>query len=228
MKIAIIPARGGSKRIKNKNIKLFNGKPIIAYSIAAAQLSGCFDKIFVSTDDPAIAGVAKQYGAQVPFLRPAALADDFATTADVMQHALMWCNEQSLRVEAACCIYATAPFLTPEALQEGNARLAEGDCEYVFAAAQFSSPIWRSFALDEQKRASMFFPEHLNTRSQDLPCAFFDAAQFYWGTARALLEKKPMFAAHAKAIVLPQTHVQDIDTMDDWLFAQALHRIVTS
>ncbi|MGL5291543.1 MAG: pseudaminic acid cytidylyltransferase [Vibrionaceae bacterium] len=228
MKVAIIPARGGSKRIKNKNIKPFNGKPIIAYSIEAAQLCGCFDKIFVSTDDLAIAQIAKQYGAQVPFVRPAALADDFATTADVMQHALTWCNEQSWQVEAACCIYATAPFVTPHILQEGAALLAQGDCEYVFAAAQFSSSIWRSFTLDEQKRANMFFPEHFTTRSQDLPSAFYDAAQFYWGTARAFLEKKPMFAPHAKALLLPPSHVQDIDTMDDWIFAQALYRVLTS
>ncbi|MGL5336205.1 MAG: pseudaminic acid cytidylyltransferase, partial [Enterovibrio sp.] len=145
MKVAIIPARGGSKRIKNKNIKEFNGKPIIAYSIEAAHLSGCFDKIFVSTDDEKIAQIAMQYGAQVPFMRPAALADDFATTADVMQHALTWCNEQSLNVESACCIYATAPFLTPDVLQQGHAKLAKGDCEYVFAAGKFSSSIWRSF-----------------------------------------------------------------------------------
>lgn len=222
MNIAIIPARGGSKRIPRKNIKLFHGKPMIAYSIEAAQQSGCFDKIIVSTDDQEIAEVALQYGAEVPFLRPANIADDFATTMDVMQHAIRWCVDQQWAVNKVCCIYATAPFILPEYIMQGLDALSVDGVEYAFSATTFPFPIQRAISLDDQGRVSMFSPEHVNTRSQDLEEAYHDAGQFYWGKASAFLNGKVIFAEHSKAIILPRKRVQDIDTFEDWELAESL------
>jgi len=222
MKIAIIPARGGSKRIPRKNIKLFYGKPMIAYSIEAARKSGCFDKIIVSTDDQEIADVALKYGAEVPFLRPEKVSDDHATTMDVMQHALSWCDDEGWNVKLVCCIYATAPFMTPESLQQGLKMLGSDNVDYAFSATTFPFPIQRAIALNAQGRVSMFSPEYANTRSQDLPEAYHDAGQFYWGKAQAFIEGKAFFAEHSKAILLPRKRVQDIDTEEDWELAEAL------
>jgi N-acylneuraminate cytidylyltransferase len=222
MRLAIIPARGGSKRIPRKNIKLFHGKPMIAYSIAAAQQSGCFDQIILSTDDAEIAAVGRDYGAEVPFTRPAQLANDHATTMDVIQHALRWADAQGLAIEQACCIYATAPFLTPESLQRGLEALNSGDLDYAFSATTFAFPIQRAIGINKQGEVRMFAPEHANTRSQDLEEAYHDAGQFYWGRAEAFREGRAIFSNHSKAIVLPRRRVQDIDTPEDWLFAEAL------
>lgn len=226
MNIAIIPARGGSKRIPRKNIKLFHGKPMIAYSIEAAQKSGCFDKIIVSTDDQEIADVAKQYGAEVPFIRPADISDDFATTLDVMQHAINWCKQQLWNVELVCCIYATAPFILPEYIQHGLKVVSAEHVEYAFSATNFPFPIQRAISLGEDTSVSMFSPEYATTRSQDLEEAYHDAGQFYWGKASAFLMGKAIFAEHSKAIVLPRKRVQDIDTFEDWELAESLYSIL--
>ncbi|MCG6202438.1 pseudaminic acid cytidylyltransferase [Psychromonas antarctica] len=225
MNIAIIPARGGSKRILRKNIKLFLGKPIIAYSIEAAKQSGCFDKIIVSTDDQEIANVALQYGAEVPFVRPANIADDYATTIDVIQHALSSCEKLNWDIELACCIYATAPFITPESLQKGLKLLEAENLEYVFSATSFAFPIQRAITLDEQGAVSMFYPEYANTRSQDLQEAFHDAGQFYWGKAKAFREGKAIFSEHSKVVLLPRIRALDIDTPEDWELAEALFAV---
>ncbi len=222
MNIAIIPARGGSKRIPRKNIKLFHGKPMIAYSIEAAHLSGCFDKVIVSTDDQEIADIAIQYRAEAPFLRPAKIADDFATTMDVMQHAINWCLEQKWSVDKVCCIYATAPFILPEYIKQGLQSVSAENVEYAFSATTFPFAIQRAISLDKSGSVNMFSPEYANTRSQDLEEAYHDAGQFYWGKASAFLTGKAIFSEHSKAVVLPRKRVLDIDTPEDWELAEYL------
>lgn len=223
MNIAIIPARGGSKRIPRKNIKYFHGKPMIAWSILAAKQAGCFDRIIVSTDDAEIAAVAQEYGAEVPFIRPAEIANDYATTGEVISHAIAWLNQQGLMPESVCCLYATAPFVEPDDLGQGLALLtADSQCQFVFSATRFAFPIQRAIKLDASDRVSMFHPEYLLTRSQDLEEAYHDAGQFYWGKASAWLDKEPIFAQHSKVVLLPSFRVQDIDTPDDWQRAERL------
>jgi N-acylneuraminate cytidylyltransferase len=223
MNIAIIPARGGSKRIPRKNIKKFHGKPLIAYSIEAAKASGCFDKIIVSTDDEEIASVAKQYGAEVPFMRPADISDDFTTTLDVMQHAIQWCQHQQWKIINVCCIYATAPFLLATDISKGFEKVSKANVEYVFSATTFPFPIQRAITVTENGAVSMIEPEYANTRSQDLVEAYHDAGQFYWGKSSAFLIGKAIFAPHSEAIILPRKRVQDIDTPEDWELAEVLY-----
>ncbi|WP_217541421.1 pseudaminic acid cytidylyltransferase [Vibrio metschnikovii] len=222
MNIAVIPARGGSKRIPRKNIKLFHGKPMIAYSIEAAIAAGCFDKVIVSTDDQEIADVAKQYGAEVPFLRPAEIANDYATTMDVMAHAIQWCQHQGWEFEVVCCLYATAPFVLAEDLQKGYQLLQEDSVQFAFSATSFPFPIQRAIKLDNDGSVSMFSPENELVRSQDLEEAYHDAGQFYWGKASAFLAKQSIFSRHSKVVLLPRKRVQDIDTAEDWELAESL------
>ena len=226
MRVAIIPARGGSKRIPRKNIKLFHGKPMIAYSIEAAKQSGCFEKIIVSTDDQEVADIALQYGAEVPFLRPANISDDHATTMDVIQHALKWCDEEALGVEFVCCIYATAPFITAESLQKGLNKLEVEHVDYIFSATTFAFPIQRAIGLTELGAVKMFSPEYASTRSQDLEETYHDAGQFYWGKAEAFKQGKAMFSEQSKVIILPRKRVQDIDTQEDWDLAEVLFAVL--
>lgn len=224
MNIAIIPARGGSKRIPRKNIKAFHGKPMIAYSIEAAVNSQCFDKIIVSTDDAEIAEVAIKHGAEVPFIRPDNISDDYATTLDVIKHAIEFTESQGWAVKNVCCIYATAPFLIPEFIQKGLDELTSAEIDYAFSATSFPFPIQRALKLSDEQRVEMFQPEHLNTRSQDLEEAYHDAGQFYWGTKSAFLQRKPFFSPQSKAVLLPRKRVQDIDTNEDWELAEALYK----
>jgi pseudaminic acid cytidylyltransferase len=224
MNIAIIPARGGSKRIPRKNIKEFHGKPMIAYSIEAALESGCFEKVIVSTDDVEIAEVARQWGAETPFIRPDNIADDYATTMDVIQHAIDWCEEKSCQFDKVCCIYATAPFVQAEDLRRGLSLIKEPNVQYAFSATSFAFPIQRAFYLDEREHVKMFQPEHLNTRSQDLMEAYHDAGQFYWGNVAAFKSALAFFAPHSKPILLPRKRVQDIDTLEDWDIAEAMYK----
>lgn len=219
-RVAIIPARGGSKRIPRKNIKEFCGKPMIAWSIEAAKASGCFDKIVVSTDDSEIADVAIAWGATVPFLRPAELSDDFAGTLPVIHHAVEWLTDHEAPVSYACCIYATAPFVSPEDLRKGWDVIQQEACSYVFSVTSYAFPIQRAIRITENGRVVMFSPENFNTRSQDLEEAWHDAAQFYWGTAQAWKAEKIMFAEDSAPIKLPRHRVQDIDTPEDWVRAE--------
>jgi pseudaminic acid cytidylyltransferase len=223
--IAIIPARGGSKRIPKKNIKDFCGKPIIAYSICAALESKLFDKVIVSTDDAQIAQVAKEYGADVPFVRPSEIADDFATTNEVIAHALNWYKARGEEFDLACCIYATAPLIRPYDLNCA-VKLFDDQTDYVFSATEFSYPIARSFRLLNENKVEMFWPENYHKRSQDLEVAYHDAGMFYFGLPRAYLEDKPLFAQYSKAYVLPHYRVQDIDTLDDWRRASNYYLIL--
>lgn len=224
MNIAIIPARGGSKRIPRKNIKEFSGKPMIAYSIEASINSGCFDKVIVSTDDAEIAEIALKFGAEIPFVRPANIADDYATTLDVIQHAVEFTKLQGWGVKNVCCVYATAPFLQPEFIRKGLQELVKNNVDYVFSATSFPFPIQRAIKINAEQRVEMFQPQHLNTRSQDLEEAYHDAGQFYWGTVSAFLKGKPFFSPNSKAILLPRKRVQDIDTPEDWELAEALFK----
>lgn len=221
MNLAIIPARGGSKRIPRKNIRQFCGKPMIAWSIEAAKGSGIFDRIVVSTDDPEIRAIAIEYGAEVPFERPAELANDHAGTLPVIRHAVDLLVSKGKAPSYACCIYATAPFLQPRFLIEGFEQLsADPDTEFVFSVTPFGFPIFRALRLGENNETSMFWPEHEITRSQDLPQSYHDAGQFYWGTAKAWQTKDRVFSSNSRAVILPPHLVQDIDTPDDWVQAE--------
>lgn len=222
MKLAIIPARGGSKRIPRKNIKPFCGKPMIAWSIEAALTSQCFDKVVVSTDDDEIAQVAREYGAEIPFMRPAQLADDYTGTIAVVAHAVE--ALQLVANDQVCCLYATAPFVQSGDLKRGVALLDETKADYAFSVTSYAFPIQRAIKLTENNRIDMFQPEHFNTRSQDLEEAWHDAGQFYWGTAAAWLEGKPLFTQASVPVKLPRHRVQDIDTMEDWQRAQWLFK----
>lgn len=228
MKIAIIPARGGSKRIPRKNIKVFHGKPMIAYSIAVAKQSGLFDKIIVSTDDNEIAEIAKQHGAEVPFRRPQSLADDFTGTVPVIAHAIEAVEALGWQVSEACCIYPTAPFLQADDLSKGLDLLTQHQGDYSFSATSFSFPIQRAIKLTQDQQVSMFYPEFEQTRSQDLQEGYHDAGQFYWGTATAFLAQKPIFSANSYAVLLPRVRVQDIDTTEDWERAERLYQVMSS
>lgn len=223
MKIAVIPARGGSERIPRKNIKPFCGKPLIAYSIDAARQSGVFDRIIVSSDDAEILEVSRRLGAETPFVRPAELSDARATTAAVMAHAVEALSSDG-SVSAVCCLYATAPFVQPAALREGYELLQKHAAEYAISVTTFPFPIFRALRLDASGGLEMFWPEHLLTRSQDLPEAYHDAGQFYWGTHQAWRQQKPIFARHSLPIVLPRYLVQDIDTPEDWRQAELMYR----
>lgn len=227
MKIAVIPARGGSKRIPRKNIKPFAGKPMIAHSIAAACESNLFDRILVSTDDCEIAEVAKALGAEVPFLRPVELSNDFAGTTDVIAHATQWMLDQQWPVEAVCCLYATAPFVRVEDLNRGLVALQSGPWAYAFTVTEFAAPIFRSFHLHPDGGLEMFFPDQFSTRSQDLPMALHDAGQFYWGRPTAWVERKRIFDRHSFPVIIPRWRVQDIDTEADWRRAELMMKAIS-
>jgi len=226
MRIAVIPARGGSKRIPRKNIKIFCGKPMIAWSIEAAKSSGLFERIIVSTDDAEIAEVARQWGAEVPFMRPAELSDDHAGTTPVVAHATQWVLDQGVDMSAVCCIYATAPFIQADDLKRGLDALDSGDWDYAFTVTDFAAPILRAFKQTTEGGIEMFFPEYFSTRSQDMPIALHDAGQFYWGRPSAWIENKRIFDRRAKPVVIPRWRVQDIDTQDDWVRAEVLAPII--
>ncbi len=220
MRLAIIPARGGSKRIPRKNIKPFGGLPMIAWSIRAALQSGCFDRIIVSTDDTEIARVARDFGAEVPFIRPAELSDDHTGTVPVVAHAVAWQSQQGDVARQVCCIYATAPFLRATDLQRGLQVLLNSGADYAFSVTSYAFPIQRAIRITPDQRVEMFNPEHSNTRSQDLEDAWHDAGQFYWGLAEAWLAHRPIFSSKSAPVILPRERVQDIDTPEDWAVAQ--------
>jgi pseudaminic acid cytidylyltransferase len=223
MNLCVIPARGGSKRIPRKNIREFGGKPIIAWSIEAAQNSGCFDLIIVSTDDAEIAEVAQQWGADVPFLRPAELADDSAGTTPVVAHTVQWHQHLGKELTAVCCLYATAPFVEPFDIRQGLELLSQVAADrFVFTATVYASPIQRALRLDPGTgEAHMWQPEQFSKRSQDLEPAYHDAGQFYWGRPKAWLRARNLFES-SMPLLLPRWRVQDIDTPDDWIRAELL------
>ena len=223
-KIAIIPARGGSKRILQKNIKKFHGKPIIAYSIEAALQSRIFDSVVVSTDDEQIAKIALQYGAEVPFIRDNSLSDDFTTTKDVVDHALSYFASQGKLFDFSCVIYATAPFLDSKYLTHGYNALKNSTAINAFSVTSMPFPIQRSFAINDNGRCKMFTPEYFETRSQDLEEGYQDAGQFYW-TRLGHRSDKCMFGEDSIPIILPRYLVQDIDTLADWKLAEMMYKV---
>lgn len=225
MKIAIIPARGGSKRIPRKNIKEFCGKPMIAWSIEAAKKSGLFDHILVSTDDEEIAQVAIKYGAEAPFLRPKNLADDHTVTRPVVNHAIEVAENLYGNVSYVCCIYATAPFVQALDLKDGFNKLIAEKSDFAFTVTSFPFPIQRAIKVTENGRIAMFNPEYLNTRSQDLDESYHDAGQFYWGRTQAFKNNIVTFSEASVPIILPRYRVQDIDTPEDWEMAEWLHKM---
>jgi pseudaminic acid cytidylyltransferase len=226
MNIAIIPARGGSKRIPRKNIKEFNGKPIIAYSIEAAFKSNCFDQVVVSTDDDEIAGVAKKYSAQVPFVRPDELSNDHVGTIPVIKHAIEWIENEKNSIDNVCCLYATAPFLRSQIISKAFQQLNDSKADYCFSVTSFPFPIQRAIRVNQDNKVDMFYPENRNTRSQDLEEAYHDAGQFYWGKAQAFKDELPFFSEAAIPYILPRYLVQDIDTLEDWKRAELMYQII--
>ena len=223
--VAIIPARGGSKRIPKKNIKDFFGKPLIAYSIEVALASKLFDKVIVTTDDQEIAAIAKEYGAEVPFIRPKELADDFSGTQAVIEHTLSWLNEHKEYYDFACTIYATAPLLKAQYLIKGYDALNTSDAINAFSATSMPFPIQRTFKIDENGRCKMFNPEYFTSRSQDLEEAYQDAGQFYW-TKTDQTSQEIMFGKDSIPILLPRYLVQDIDTLEDWKRAEVMYKVL--
>jgi N-acylneuraminate cytidylyltransferase len=226
VKIAVIPARGGSKRIPRKNIRMFCGRPIIAYSISAARETGLFDQIVVSTDDEEIASISRECGATTPFIRPKEIADDFTGTNAVVKHAVVWFNGQETEVTHACCIYATAPLIQPRFIREGYDALTRSDAAFAFSITSYAFPIQRAVRLTSDGRVDSLYPEHRMTRSQDLEPAYHDAGQFYWGTAQAFLEGLPLFSPRSIGVVLPRHLVQDVDTPEDWDQAELMYRAI--
>ncbi|RON92361.1 pseudaminic acid cytidylyltransferase [Pseudomonas fluorescens] len=218
--VAIIPARGGSKRIPRKNLLPFDGVPMIVRSIRTALDSGLFEQVVVSTDDAEIADVARAHGAQAPFLRPADLADDFTGTAAVIVHAL----QQLPAFDYACCVYATAPLLQARYLHQGLELLEQHpDRSFAFSVCSFGFPVQRALTLDGQGALTALYPEFRNTRSQDLPEAFQDAGQFYWGRSEAWLRGEVLYSPASLPVILPRHLVQDIDTLEDWKRAEYLY-----
>lgn len=226
MNICVIPARGGSKRIPRKNIKEFNGKPIIAYSIEAALKSNCFSEVIVSTDDNEIAEVAKKYGAQVPFVRPDGLSNDYVGTIPVVKHAIEWMEDNNNFIENVCCLYATAPFVQSKIISKAYQQLKDLSADYCFSVTNFAFSIQRAIKIVEGNKVDMFYPEHFNTRSQDLEEAYHDAGQFYWGKVQAFKDELPLFSEVATPYILPRYLVQDIDTLEDWIRAEAMYKVL--
>lgn len=223
--VAIIPARGGSKRIPRKNIKEFHGKPLIAYSIEVALASKLFDRVIVSTDDDEIAKIAIAYGAEVPFIRPKELADDITGTGDVTEQALDWLKDHGERYDYVCTIYATAPLLQVDYLREGVQKLSQSNAVHAFSVASMPYPVQRTFKITGDDRCEMFWPESCEKRSQDLEEAFQDAGQFYWSKV-GVESGERMFGRDSIPIILPRHLVQDIDTYDDWERAELLYEIL--
>ncbi len=222
--IAIIPARGGSKRIPRKNIKPFMGKPIIAYSIEAALQCGLFDEVMVSTDDEEIAEVAKKYGAKVPFMRSAETANDYATMENVIEEVLQNYQKEGKIFESFCCILSTAPFLSKKSLQESFRIFTTDAYDSLMPVLAFSYPIQRALK-SENSRLIMREPEHIHTRSQDLESMYHDAGLYYWMKIDRFLEVKEIFCANTGMIVLSESEVQDIDTEEDWKMAEMKYRL---
>jgi pseudaminic acid cytidylyltransferase len=224
MKLAVIPARGGSKRIPRKNIKSFCGKPIIEWSIKAAQEADVFDRIIVSTDDMEISSIARESGADTPFTRPVELSGDYIDTRRVIVHAIDWHLNHGYKPAHVCCIYATAPFIEGYDIQRGMEALEQSKACFAFSVTSFAFPIQRAIKFRSDGRVEMFDPTKLHTRSQDLPKAYHDAGQFYWGTRSAWLSDIPIFGSQSVPIVLPRHRVQDIDTPEDWEQAEIMMR----
>jgi N-acylneuraminate cytidylyltransferase len=218
--IAILPARGGSVRVPRKNVRSFAGKPMLHWPVETARSSGLIERIIVSTDDEETATLGRAAGAEVPFMRPAHLADDHCGTLEVIAHAVRWALSEGWDVTSACCIYPTAVFATPDDIADAHELLRRGQWDYVFAAGRYQRPVQRAFEGSADGSMRLLFPEHRLTRTQDLSAAYYDAGQFYWGTAAAWAEHRPIFGDRSSFIELPPTRAIDIDTEADWAKAE--------
>lgn len=223
--LCIIPARGGSKRIVRKNIKLFLGKPIIAYSIEAAITSGLFDEVMVSTDDAEIAEIAISYGAKVPFLRSEANANDHATTFDVVQEVLSAYQSLGKNFEYTCCFYSCAPFVTADKLSSGLALLKKNNFDTVFPVMAFGFPIQRALKIGNTAKIDFFYPEYSLTRSQDLEPSYHDAGQFYWMNTERCLREKKIVTNNTGSLIISEIEGQDIDNEIDWKLAELKYKL---
>jgi N-acylneuraminate cytidylyltransferase len=223
--LAIIPARGGSKRIPRKNIKDFLGKPIIAYSIEVAIRSGLFDEVMVSTDDKEIAEVAIKYGAKVPFFRSEKTADDFATTWEVIAEVISdYQDNQNKAFDYVCCIYPTAPLIKCLDVENGLDILIANKFDSVFPVVPFGYPVWRGLERNENFQTNMIWPEHINSRSQDLKKVYHDAGQWYWINPKTI--KDSLFTENSGSIILDELRVQDIDSITDWKLAELKYQLM--
>ncbi len=227
-RIAIIPARGGSKRIPGKNIRIFCGRPIISYSIYVARDSGLFDDVVVSTDDRRVVNVARQYGARVPFLRPEELAEDNVPVSKAVGHALRWLHDHNETYDYFCFIMATAPFVTADDIRRGWEVMKEHGADAAFAVTRYDYPIWRALRLNSEGRLEMVWEDYRNARSQDLPEVWHDAGQFYWAKTNVFMAEGDLMGGVAVPIVLPRYHALDIDTEEDWRQAELLFRAATA
>ena len=226
MNLILIPARGGSKRIPKKNIKLFKGKPIIEWSIKQALHANTFNKVVVSTDDEEITKISKLAGAEVPFVRPKELSDDFSTTSEVVKHAIKWFENEGIIFENVCCLYPTAPFVKASFLSSALEELENCNKDvFVISATSYSFPIQRSFYLDENGFSKMFDKNLAESRSQDLKKAYHDAGQFYVASSKTWLSKKNILEG-CKPFLLPRMLVQDIDTLEDWNNAEIIFDVI--
>ena len=221
MNIAVIPARGGSKRIPRKNIKAFCGKPMIAYAIQAALASGLFEHVVVSTDDTEIQIIANSCGAKTPFVRPAELANDFTATVPVVVHAIQVCENLGWQFSNVCCIYPGVPFIEISDLKGALEKLEQGNTDYCFPVTEFPAAIQRALKRDSNGKMQPFYPEYELTRTQDLETAFYDAGQFYWGTKKAWLNNSRIYSSGV-GYEIPSWRVVDIDTPADWERAEKL------
>jgi pseudaminic acid cytidylyltransferase len=224
--IAVIPARGGSKRIPRKNIRLFAGRPMIAYAVAAARESGLFEHVIVSTDDPEIADIARFEGAETPFVRPVELADDHVPTVPVVAHAIRACADMGWKVNRVCCIYACVPFIELNDLSGALALFEHSGADFCFPVTEYPSPVQRALVLGDEGQITPFFPEFELARTQDLKAAYHDAGQFYWGRADAWLNKTRIHS-NGVGYPIPQWRSVDIDTEDDWARAQSIFQYIS-
>ena len=225
MRVAVIRARGGSKRFPRKNVRQFCGRPIIAWTIAALSESGCFARIVLSTDDDEIARTGHELGVEVPFRRPRELSEDCTPTLPVMAHAVRHLLDSGWEPDLVCCAYATAPMLNPEDLRRAMHVLGESGADYVFSCTTFAFPIMRALKVDARGGVEPMFPAAIEMRSQDLSEAIHDAGQFYWGRSEAFVREQDIFSPNSRPYMIPRYRVQDIDTEEDWQRAERLFRI---
>lgn len=221
--VCIITARGGSKRIPRKNVRDFCGKPMLAYSVETAVTSGIFDVVMVSTDDDEIADVAREYGAEVPFMRSEATSNDFATTADVLCEVLSEYDKRSTKFDTMCCLYPTAPFVQVSELKEASGMIEAG-ASSVIPVTSFDFPPLRGFRVAEDGSLEYAFPEYAQTRSQDLPEMVHDCGRFYFAKVASFLESGSFITDKTKSLRIPSRLVQDIDTPEDWEMAEQKYR----
>jgi N-acylneuraminate cytidylyltransferase len=226
MNICVIPARGGSKRIKKKNIKLFLGKPIISYSIQTALKSQCFDMVLVSTDDVEIKDIAIKYGAKVPFLRSKSISDDYTPINEVIKDSISWLIDNGYKVDNVCCLYATSPFAQADSISKGLRSLLSSRKSFSVAVTEFNYPVQRAVRIIDKVSIEPMFPKFISMRSQDLEQSFHDAGQFYWGTLSAILNDIDVLSTNSTFVTIPSYMVQDIDTLDDWKRAELMFKVL--